>query len=124
MCIRDRLMTVVPARLAGVREIVVACPRPTPVVLCAALDAGATRVLRVGGAQAIAALAYGTESIPRVDKIVGPGNAWVAAAKTLASSECSIDFRAGPSEIVACSDSGRADWIASDLLAQAEHDPA
>ena len=118
------LMTVVPARAAGVRDITVVCPRPSPVVLAAALEAGASSVLAVGGAQAIAALAYGTESIPRVDKIVGPGNAWVAAAKALVFGDCAIDFHAGPSEIVVCSDSGRADWIAADLIAQAEHDPA
>ena len=117
------LMTVVPARVAGVREITVACPRPTPVVLAAALEAGATRVLRIGGAQAIAALAYGTASIGRVDKIVGPGNAWVTAAKARVSEDCAIDFRAGPSEIVVYSDAGRPEWIAADLLAQAEHDP-
>jgi histidinol dehydrogenase len=81
-------------------------------------------VLAVGGAQAIAALAYGTETIARVDKIVGPGNAWVAAAKALVSADCAIDLHAGPSEIVVCSDRGRADWIAADLVAQAEHDPA
>jgi len=92
-------------------------------VLCAALEAGASRVLRAGGAQAIAALAYGTRSIARVDKITGPGNAWVAAAKTLVSRDCAIDFQAGPSEIVICSDEGNADWIAADLIAQAEHDP-
>ena len=118
------LMTVIPAVVAGVPEIVVACPKPAPAVLCAALEAGVTRVLRIGGAQAIAALAYGTGTISRVDKIVGPGNAWVAAAKTRVASDCSIDFHAGPSEIVICADSGRADWIAADLLAQAEHDPA
>jgi histidinol dehydrogenase len=117
------LMTVVPARTAGVREIVVVCPRPAPVVLCAALEAGATRVLRMGGAQAIAALAYGTRSVAKVDKITGPGNAWVAAAKALVSRDCAIDFNAGPSEIVVVSDRGRADWIAADLIAQAEHDP-
>ncbi len=118
------LMTVVPARTAGVRDIVVVCPRPSPVVLAAALEAGAEEVLAIGGAQAIAALAYGTESIPRVDKIVGPGNAWVAAAKALVSADCAIDLHAGPSEIVVRSDRGRADWIAADLVAQAEHDPA
>ncbi len=118
------LMTVVPARAAGVRDIVVVCPRPNPVVLAAALEAGASSVLAIGGAQAIAALAYGTESIPRVDKIVGPGNAWVAAAKALVSGDCAIDLHAGPSEIVVCSDRGRPDWIAADLIAQAEHDPA
>jgi histidinol dehydrogenase len=118
------LMTAVPARVAGVPDVTVVCPRPAPAVLCAALEAGVTRLLPIGGAQAIAALAYGTESIARVDKIVGPGNAWVAAAKALVASDCAIDFHAGPSEIVICSDRGRADWIAADLLAQAEHDPA
>ncbi len=118
------LMTVVPARVAGVREIVVVCPRPSPVVLAAALVAGAREVIAVGGAQAIAALAYGTRSIARVDKIVGPGNAWVAAAKALVAGDCAVDLHAGPSEIVVCSDRGRADWIAADLLAQAEHDPS
>jgi histidinol dehydrogenase len=117
------LMTVIPARVAGVRDIVVACPRPADVILCAALEAGASRVLRIGGAQAIAALAYGTASIGRVDKIVGPGNAWVAAAKAIVAPDCPIDFQAGPSEIVVLASSGRADWIAADLIAQAEHDP-
>jgi len=118
------LMTAVPARVAGVPNIVVVCSRPAPAVLCAALEAGATRVFRIGGAQAIAALAYGSASIPRVDKIVGPGNAWVAAAKTLVSADCSVDFHAGPSEIVIFSETGSPDWIAADLIAQAEHDPA
>jgi histidinol dehydrogenase len=117
------LMTVVPAVEAGVADITVACVRPAAVVLCAALEAGVTRVLRIGGAQAIAALAYGTASIARVDKIAGPGNAWVAAAKTLVSAECAIDLHAGPSEILICSEHGRPDWIAADLIAQAEHDP-
>ncbi len=118
------LMTVIPARVAGVRDITVACPNPAPAILCAAREAGVTRVIRIGGAQAIAALAYGTASIPRVDKIVGPGNAWVAAAKAIVSSVTSIDLHAGPSEIVIWSDTGRPDWIAADLIAQAEHDPA
>jgi histidinol dehydrogenase len=117
------LMTVVPARVAGVGDVVVACPRPTPAVCCAALEAGATRVLRIGGAQAVAALAYGTASIPRVDRIVGPGNAWVAAAKAHVAADCGVDFHAGPSEIVVYSNAGRADWIAADLIAQSEHDP-
>jgi histidinol dehydrogenase len=117
------LMTVVPARVAGVREIVVVCPRPAPVVLAAALEAGISEVHAIGGAQAIAALAYGTASIRRVDKIVGPGNAWVASAKTLVSRDCAIDLHAGPSEIVVYSEEGNPDWIASDLVAQAEHDP-
>jgi histidinol dehydrogenase len=118
------IMTVVPARVAGVKDIVVTCPRPTPVVLAAAVEAGASEVYALGGAQAIGALAYGTETIAPVDKIVGPGNAWVAAAKALVSSDCPIDLHAGPSEIVIDSDTGRADWIAADLIAQAEHDPA
>jgi histidinol dehydrogenase len=119
------VMTVVPARIAGVKEIIVCCPSPTPAVLYAASAAGATRVLRMGGAQAIAALALGTRSVPRVDKIVGPGNAWVTAAKDLVTydSRCAIDFHAGPSEIVILSDDGPASWIAADLIAQAEHDP-
>jgi histidinol dehydrogenase len=117
-------MTVIPARVAGVKETVVVCPRPAPVVLAAALVAGATEVHAIGGAQAIAALAYGTKSIARVDKIVGPGNAWVTAAKAMVSADCAIDFHAGPSEIVVHSDNGRADFIAADLIAQAEHDPA
>jgi histidinol dehydrogenase len=118
------LMTVAPAASAGVPDITVACPRPSPAVLCAALEAGATRVIRLGGAQAIASLAYGTETIGRVDKIVGPGNAWVAAAKTIVSGDCEIDFHAGPSEIVIFSDTGNPEWIAADLVAQAEHDAA
>jgi histidinol dehydrogenase len=117
------LMTAVPARVAGVPEIVVTCAKPAPAVCAAALEAGVTRVIRVGGAQAIAALAYGTASVPRVSKIVGPGNAWVAAAKRLVSADCAVDLHAGPSEIVVWSDTGRPDWIAADLIAQAEHDP-
>jgi histidinol dehydrogenase len=117
------LMTTVPARVAGVREIVVVCPRPEPAVMAAALEAGVTSLYRVGGAHAIAALAYGTESIARVDKIVGPGNRYVAAAKARVSADCAIDFYAGPTEIVIVAGSGRAEWIAADLVAQAEHDP-
>jgi histidinol dehydrogenase len=118
------LMTVVPARVAGVPEVVVVCPRPAPVVMAAALEAGASQLFAIGGAQAVAALAYGTRAIGRVDKIVGPGNAWVAAAKAQVSRDCAIDLHAGPSEIVIWSDAGRPDWIAADLIAQAEHDPA
>jgi histidinol dehydrogenase len=118
------LMTVIPAKAAGVGEVYVVCPKPTPVVLAAAYAAGASALFPIGGAQAIGALAYGTRSVPRVDKIVGPGNAWVAAAKALVSADCAIDLHAGPSEIVVCSTRGRADWIAADLIAQAEHDPA
>ena len=91
--------------------------------MAAALEAGVTSLLRVGGAHAIAALAYGTESIARVDKIVGPGNRYVAAAKARVSADCAIDFYAGPTEIVIVAGSGRAEWIAADLVAQAEHDP-
>lgn len=116
------LMTAIPASVAGVREIVAVCPRPDATVMAAALEAGVTRLLRLGGAHAIAALAYGTASIPRVDKIVGPGNAFVAAAKALVAADCAIDFFAGPSEILIVSTNGRPAWIAADLLAQAEHD--
>lgn len=116
------LMTAIPASVAGVGEIVAVCPRPDPTVMAAALEAGVTRLLRIGGAHAIAALAYGTATIPRVDKIVGPGNAYVAAAKALVATECAIDFFAGPSEILVISSNGRPAWIAADLIAQAEHD--
>jgi histidinol dehydrogenase len=117
------LMTAVPARVAGVREVYVCCPRPEPAVMAAALEAGVTRLFRVGGAHAVAALAYGTKSIPRVDKIVGPGNRYVAAAKALVARDCAIDFYAGPTEIVIVAGAGNPDWIAADLVAQAEHDP-
>jgi histidinol dehydrogenase len=117
------LMTAVPARVAGVRNIVAVCPKPAPVVMLAAIEAGVTRLFRIGGAHAVAALAYGTRRVPRVDKIVGPGNAWVAAAKAFVSADCGIDFLAGPSEIAVLSTACRADWVAADLLAQAEHDP-
>ncbi|HET7695029.1 MAG TPA: histidinol dehydrogenase [Vicinamibacterales bacterium] len=116
------LMTAIPARVAGAREIIAACPRPDATVCAAALEAGVTRLLRIGGAHAIAALAYGTETIPKVDKIVGPGNAYVAAAKAFVAADCAIDFFAGPSEILVLSTTGRPAWIAADLLAQAEHD--
>ena len=117
------LMTAIPARAAGVREIIVACPRPAPVVMAAARAAGVTKLFRMGGAQAIAAMAYGTKTVPRVDKIVGPGNVYVAAAKALVATDCAIDFYAGPTEIVIVSDNGNPEWIAADLIAQAEHDP-
>jgi histidinol dehydrogenase len=117
------LMTAVPARVAGVREIVVVCPRPEPAVMAAALEAGVTRLFRIGGAHAIAALAYGTRRVPRVDKIVGPGNRYVAAAKAIVAADCAIDFHAGPTEIVVVAASGKPEWIAADLVAQAEHDP-
>ena len=117
------LMTAVPARVAGVREVIAVCPRPEPAVLAAAVEAGVTRLFRVGGAHAIAALAYGTKTIPAVDKIVGPVNRYFATAKELVSRDCAIDFFAGPTEIVIVAGSGRAEWIAADLVAQAEHDP-
>jgi len=117
------LMTAIPARAAGVREIIAVCPRPDATIMFAARQAGVSRLFRLGGAHAIAALAYGTRTIPSVDKIVGPGNAYVAAAKSLVSADCSIDFHAGPSEIAIVSSTGRAAWIAADLIAQAEHDP-
>jgi histidinol dehydrogenase len=117
------LMTAIPARAAGVTEVVVACPRPDAAVFAAALETGVDRLYRMGGAHAIAALAYGTRTIPRVDKIVGPGNRWVAAAKAIVSRDCGIDFYAGPTEILIVTSSGPAHWIAADLLAQAEHDP-
>ncbi len=117
------LMTAVPARVAGVRDVVVVCPRPEPAVMAAAVEAGVSRLFRVGGAHAIAALAYGTAMVPRVDKIVGPGNRYVAAAKAIVAADCAIDFYAGPTEIVIVAGAGRPEWIAADLVAQAEHDP-
>jgi len=117
------LMTAIPAAVAGVGEIIAVCPRPEPVVMAAALEAGVSRLFRLGGAHAIAALAYGTETVPRVDKIVGPGNRYVAAAKALVAADCGIDFYAGPTEIVIVAARGPAAWIAADLIAQAEHDP-
>lgn len=117
------LMTAIPARAAGVAEVIVCCPRPDAAVFAAAIEAGVDRLFRIGGAHAVAAMAYGTKTIPRVDKIVGPGNRWVSAAKSLVSADCGIDFYAGPTEILIVTSSGRAPWIAADLLAQAEHDP-
>ncbi len=117
------LMTVTPAQVAGVERIVVCSPKPVKETLAAAWLAGVTEFYRVGGAQAIAALAYGTETIQPVNKIVGPGNLYVTAAKSLVSSECGIDMPAGPTEIVVMSERGSADGIAADLVAQAEHDP-
>jgi histidinol dehydrogenase len=117
------LMNAVPAKVAGVRELVMASPNPSPLVLAAAALAGVDRVLGIGGAQAIGALAYGTRSIPRVDKIVGPGNAYVAEAKRQVFGEVGIDMVAGPSEILVIADgSANPDWVAMDLFSQAEHD--
>jgi histidinol dehydrogenase len=117
------LMTVIPAQVAGVCAIRVVSPQPRPEVLAAAAMLGVREVYRVGGAQAVAALAYGTRTIPRVDKIVGPGNLYVTAAKKLVSFDCAIDFLAGPTEVVIVSDAGTPEFVASDLVAQAEHDP-
>ena len=123
------LMNAVPAKVAGVARLAMTVPAPdgklSPLVLAAAKLAGVTEVYRVGGAQAIAALAYGTESIPAVAKIVGPGNVYVAAAKRLVFGRVGIDMIAGPSEVLVLADgAANPDWIAADLLAQAEHDPA
>jgi histidinol dehydrogenase len=117
------LMTVTPALVAGVERVVVCSPKPARETMAAAWLAGVTEFYRVGGAQAIAALAYGTETISRVDKIVGPGNLFVTAAKAMVSSECGIDMPAGPTEIIVTSETGSASGIAADLVAQAEHDP-
>jgi histidinol dehydrogenase len=117
------LMTVTPAQVAGVARIVVCSPKPAKETMAAAWLAGVTEFYRVGGAQAIAAMAFGTATIGRVDKVVGPGNLYVTAAKVLASSECGIDMPAGPTEIVVTSETGSAAGVAADLVAQAEHDP-
>ena len=117
------LMTTIPAKVAGVSEILVACPNPEPAVLTAAMEAKVTRLFKMGGAHAISAFAYGTKTVPAVDKIVGPGSTYVSAAKAYVAADCPIDFYAGPTEIVIVSRNGNPDWIASDLIAQAEHDP-
>lgn len=117
------LMTAIPAQVAGVERIVVVSPRPAPETLSAAHLLGISEFYRVGGAHAIAALAHGTESIPRVDKVVGPGNLYVTAAKRLVAFDCAIDMLAGPTEIIVTSENGNAEEIAADLVAQAEHDP-
>jgi histidinol dehydrogenase len=117
------LMTVIPAQVAGVERIVVVSAKPAKETLAAAALLGVSGFYRIGGAQAVAALAYGTESIRRVDKIVGPGNWYVTAAKKMVAFDCAIDMLAGPTEIVVTSESGDAVGIAADLVAQAEHDP-
>ena len=117
------LMTVVPAVVAGCEKITLATPNPSDLMLATAAIAGADQVLAVGGAHAIAAMAYGFSDLPRCDLIVGPGNRWVTAAKKLVSGDCGIDMLAGPSELVLVADeTADADTIAADLLAQAEHD--
>ena len=115
------IMTAVPAKVASVPNIVAVCPKPNAELLSAAAILGINRIARIGGAQAIAALAYGTKSVPRVDKIFGPGNKYVTAAKQIVSNECAIDLPAGPTEAIVFAARGNACWIAADLLAQAEH---
>jgi histidinol dehydrogenase len=117
------LMTAIPAQVAGVERLAVVSPKPAPETLAAAHLLGITEFYRLGGAHAIAALAYGTKSVSRVDKIVGPGNLYVTAAKRLVAFDCAIDMLAGPTEIVVTSERGNPACIASDLVAQAEHDP-
>jgi histidinol dehydrogenase len=118
------LMTVIPAEVAGVRAVRVASPNPQRATMAAAAMLGVREFYRVGGVQAVAAFAYGTKSIPRVQKIVGPGNRYVTAAKKLVSSDCAIDMLAGPTEALILLHEGTPTFIASDLVAQAEHDPA
>jgi histidinol dehydrogenase len=117
------LMTAIPAQVAGVQRIAVVSPKPAPETLAAAHLLGITEFYRLGGAHAVAALTYGTATLPRVDKIVGPGNLYVTAAKRLVAFDCAIDMLAGPTEIVVTSERGNPADIASDLVAQAEHDP-
>jgi histidinol dehydrogenase len=117
------LMTAVTARVVGVPRIIVACPKPNAAMLAAAEMLGVAEILRVGGAQAVAAMAYGTATVPRVDKIFGPGNRWVDAAKRIVSSDCAVDLPAGPTEALVLAERGNPDWIAADLIAQGEHDP-
>ena len=117
------VMMAVPALAAGVPRIVVVCPRPNAELLAAAKLLAITEVARIGGAQAIAALAYGTKSVPRVEKIFGPGNRYVTTAKQFVSSDCAIDLPAGPTEAIVLATEGNPQWIAADLLAQAEHAP-
>jgi histidinol dehydrogenase len=116
-------MTVIPAQVAGVFKIIVVCPKPNDELLAVADFLGISGILRIGGAQAIAALAYGTGSVSRVEKIFGPGNRFVTAAKQIVSSDCAIDLPAGPTEAIVLANRGNARWIAADLLAQAEHAP-
>ena len=117
------VMTVVPAKVAGVHNMQVVCPRPNAALLAAADVLGVKRIARMGGAHAIAALAYGTKRVDRVEKIFGPGNRFVTAAKQLVSNDCAIDLPAGPTEAIVLAASGNPRWIAADLLAQAEHAP-
>lgn len=117
------LMTAIPAQVAGVKRIIVACPKPNAGFLAAAEMLGVREIAHIGGAQAIAAFAYGTKSVPRVDKIFGPGNRYVTAAKRLVSADCAVDMLAGPTEVLILATRGDARFIAADLIAQSEHDP-
>ena len=117
------IMTAVPAQIAGAKRIVAVCSRPNNELLAAAGILGLSEIARIGGAQAVAAMAYGTKTIPRVDKICGPGNRYVTAAKQLVSYDCAIDLPAGPTEAIVIASHGNPRWIAADLLAQAEHAP-
>jgi histidinol dehydrogenase len=117
------LMTAIPAQVAGVKRIIVACPKPSSALLAAAQILGVTEIAQIGGAQAIGAFAYGTRSIPAVDKICGPGNRYVTAAKRIVSNDCAIDMPAGPTEVLILATGGEPRFIAADMLAQAEHDP-
>lgn len=117
------IMTAVPAKVAGVEEVIVCSPKIQPVTIAACKLAGVDKIYRIGGVQAIAAMAYGTESVPKVDKVVGPGNKYVTAAKKEVYGVCGIDFLAGPSEVmIVADDTANPDFIAADMLAQAEHD--
>jgi histidinol dehydrogenase len=117
------LMTAIPAQVAGVKRIIVSCPKPSPALLVVADILGVKEIARVGGAQAIGAFAYGTQSIPGVAKICGPGNRYVTAAKRLVSNDCAIDMPAGPTEVLILATGGEPRYIAADFLAQGEHDP-
>ena len=117
------IMTVVPAKVAGVKRVVAMSPKIQPVTIAAAYLAGADEIYRIGGVQAVAAMAYGTETIEKVNKIVGPGNKFVTAAKKQVYGECGIDFLAGPSEVlIVADDSAKPEFVAADMLAQCEHD--
>src|SRR5260370_34430815 len=111
-------MTAIPAQVAGVKRIVVACPKASPALLAAAEILGVNEIARIGGAQAIGAFAYGTQSVPRVGKICGPGNRSVTAAKRIAANDCALDMPAGPTDVLIRATGGRAEMIAADLLAQ------
>lgn len=117
------LMSCVPAKVAGVGDVWVTTPKENQAIFGAARLAGADNVALIGGAHAVAAFAYGTETIPKADRIVGPGNIYVTAAKKMLAGSTGIDFVAGPTEVLILANEGRADWIAADMLAQAEHDP-